>query len=398
MGKILDSSEEFQKIRKYIIEHRSSLTWEIFDLYQESLPSDSVEFFEKCLLMFSKGWLPQQPILLSDLKISSTENVVNQNETFKNASKFLPSLEDGPSSYTKVVGQLDNGKYRPAIFEDLPIYSLAKVDNTDFNFAKSTYFEALDCGETLAYEAARRKVLKESSGGWDDLVIRASIKDPFDLSERTVGVGISTLTIRKKPTGTASFFMHHRNEQKVASALGVYHVIPAGEFQPSGSGEQNFVRDMNFEFNILREYYEEMLGKTILEDELGHSSGYNNIPFFKEVLESEAVKFYYLGTALDPLNLKAEILTVAVWDSTAFDHFFKQALEVSSENAEGTVVVGVNNQGILFDYWNVFDYVSHKTLPAGRGCLGLAWKHRKLLGIKDDSSEPNGDPRRTERL
>jgi hypothetical protein len=99
--------------------------------------------------------------------------------------------------------------------------------------------------------------------------LRALIGDPFDLRRRSVIPDIQTLTLRRdRSTGTATFLLHWRDPAKVATDGGIYGLIPAGEFQPSGIASHDRANDLDLWRNTAREYSEEILG----EPERGVSS------------------------------------------------------------------------------------------------------------------------------
>ncbi len=64
---------------------------------------------------------------------------------------------------------------------------------------------------------------------WSDMPMRALIGDPFDLRHRFVMPAIETLTLRRdRQTGNATVLLHWRDPAKVATAAGIYGLIPAG--------------------------------------------------------------------------------------------------------------------------------------------------------------------------
>jgi hypothetical protein len=178
--------------------------------------------------------------------------------------------------------------------------------------------------------------------------------------------------------------MHRRDSKKVAAAMGVYHVVPAGEFQPAGINPGDFGADMDLWRNMVREYAEEFLG---LPDSIG-STG-RTIDFDKDEpyasisrarASGDATPFF-LGIGIDPLTLKPEILTVCVFSDMAFDRIFG---DMPEKNTEGRLVSGHRNLGVPFTQEGVDTYLktaSVETLPAGAGCLALAWRWRGALRL-----------------
>jgi hypothetical protein len=93
------------------------------------------------------------------------------------------------------------------------------------------------------------------------LPFRQLIGDPFDLRRRAVIPAITTLTLRlRRYPAEPSFLLHWRDPSKVATAAGVYNVVPAGEFQPPSVALWDRHSDFDLWRNVVREYSEELLG------------------------------------------------------------------------------------------------------------------------------------------
>jgi hypothetical protein len=67
---------------------------------------------------------------------------------------------------------------------------------------------------------------------WRRLPFRKLLRDSFDLALRPLPPSIDTLTIRRDDED-ASFILHRRDAARVTVAGGMYHIMPAGVFQPS---------------------------------------------------------------------------------------------------------------------------------------------------------------------
>jgi hypothetical protein len=79
--------------------------------------------------------------------------------------------------------------------------------------------------------------------------------DPFDPARRAIIPAITTLTIRlRRYPAEPSFLLHWRDPAKVATAAGIYDVIPAGEFQPSSVALWDRRNDFDLWRNVVREY------------------------------------------------------------------------------------------------------------------------------------------------
>ena len=89
---------------------------------------------------------------------------------------------------------------------------------------------------------------------------RRAIDDPFDLAARPMLPSINTLTIRLDSIEGHRMYLHRRDAKSVAAAGGMYHVIPAGAFQPAALAPAHQSNDFSLWRNIQREFSEEFLG------------------------------------------------------------------------------------------------------------------------------------------
>src|SRR5205814_898446 len=120
-----------------------------------------------------------------------------------------------------------------------------------------------------------------------DLPFRSLIGDPFDLQHRAVPPAITTLTLRRTSgRGSVSFLLHWRDPRKVATAAGLYDVIPAGEFQPSSIAPHDLSNDFDIWRNILREYSEELLGTPEHDGSRSAPIDYDGWPFYRELCQA----------------------------------------------------------------------------------------------------------------
>jgi hypothetical protein len=253
------------------------------------------------------------------------------------------------------------------------------------DFGPSTYFDKLDISEALGHEYARAATGRGAAGvTWRDLPFRR-LTDPFDLGSRHVIPAITTLTLRRdRELGTAVFLLHWRDPARVATAGGIYDVIPAGEFQPSSIGPWSLADDLDLWRNIVREYSEELCGEPEHDGSRGTPVDYDGWPFYRAINRARAsgrLTAYCLGVGLDALTLAATIPTVVVIDDDAFDEVFGDVVE---SNAEGVTVKSLRGdrsaKGIPFTEENVDRLVLDEPMaPPGSACLYLAWQHRDLL-------------------
>jgi hypothetical protein len=72
--------------------------------------------------------------------------------------------------------------------------------------------------------------------------------------------GINTLTIRRDSIEGHRMYLHRRDAKSVAAAGGMYHVAPAGVFQPAALAPAHQANDFSLWRNVQREFSEEFLG------------------------------------------------------------------------------------------------------------------------------------------
>ena len=148
--------------------------------------------------------------------------------------------------------------------------------------------------------------------GLRDLPFRSLIGDPFGLQRRAVLPAITTLTLRRtRGRGSVSFLLHWRDPRKVATAAGLYGVIPAGEFQPSSIAPHDLANDSDIWRNIVREYSEELLGTPEHDGSRSDPIDYDGWPFYRALgraRQEGKVHTVCLGAGLDALTLAATIL------------------------------------------------------------------------------------------
>ncbi|MBL7495533.1 helix-turn-helix transcriptional regulator [Frankia sp. CNm7] len=346
-------------------------------------------------LLTRSDWTWQRPLDISEIGLRWSDELAEPTITGgePETDGARPLIADGGpfvryQRYTRAMRDLD----RPTLFENRLSFRLLDVTRDDrgvggdagrpvLTFGHTTYFDAVDVCETVAHETATAMM----AGGlsWPALPFRRRIGDPFDLAARPVLPSINTLTIRAD-RDSASFLLHRRSAGSVATAGGVYHVIPAGVFQPSGITPFHHRADFDLWRNIMRELSEELLGNTEHDGNSSNPIDYEaDEPFraFEQARNDGRIQISCFGVGLDALTLFSEILTVVVIEADAFDAMFA---EMVHSNAEGSVVsAGPNHpvaDGIPFTYATLRRLVDSEPLaPAAAACLELAWRHRELL-------------------
>jgi transcriptional regulator with XRE-family HTH domain len=340
-------------------------------------------------LITAPGWLPPYPAPLQSVRLELDEEPqdthVNGREQASVAVRPLRSPGAAFDSYATAVRYIDP----PALLENRPCYRLLECSAADrrLKFGLAAYFDKLDISEALGHEIAAACMPDGTAPGTDlldKLPFRRLIGDPFDLQRRAVIPAITTLTLRlRRYPAEPSFLLHWRNPAAVATAGGVYDVIPAGEFQPSSVALWDRHSDFDLWRNITREYSEELLGAPEHDGTRTEPIDYGSWPLHQALEQAQAagtVTVFLLGVGLDALTLAATILTVVVIEDDVFDAVFSHAVRFNDEGE----IVGIGDgrpvEGIPFTAGSVTRMLEHEPMAApGAACLALAWQHREIL-------------------
>jgi transcriptional regulator with XRE-family HTH domain len=347
---------------------------------------------ERTELLTHTDWLPAFPVELADIELAwrGDQVPVEVTGTERQAQAVRPLRASGQRyhRYTHALRDLD----RPALFENRISFRLLdaawpKSGGGRLGFGMTTYFDAVDVSEAIAHELATahlaftRDGAEVRRGPGRRLPFRKLAGDPFDLGRRPVLPSVDTLTIRRS-AASASFVLHRRDAGSVAVAGGMYHIMPAGVFQPSCVSPWACSLDFDLWRNMMREYSEEFLGNLEHDGNASAPIDYETQEPFRSLNQARRegkVRVYCLGVGLDPLTLWGEILTVAVFDDDAFDQVFG---DLVAANNEGTVVAvgGPGVRGIPFTQERVDQLLGREPFaPAAAVCLALAWRHRAMI-------------------
>ncbi|MGH3439836.1 MAG: helix-turn-helix domain-containing protein, partial [Sciscionella sp.] len=254
-------------------------------------------------------------------------------------------------------------------------------------------FDKLDVSEALGHELSIA-CLRDCNGVpttaeplRDQLGFRTLIGDPFDPARRAIIPAVTTLTIRlRRYPAAPSFLLHWRDPAKVATAAGVYDVIPAGEFQPASVALWDRRNDFDLWRNIVREYSEELLGTPEHDGTRSKPINYHGWPLYcdlEDAQKSGALVPFALGLGLDALTLAATILTVVVIDDDVFTRAFGGATRYNEEGEIVAIGDGRATEGIPFTQESVRRLLTSEPMASpGAACLALAWRHRdRILGL-----------------
>jgi DNA-binding XRE family transcriptional regulator len=383
---VRNSQQEWCSTRQRLNQSRGRLARVAAGLYRVDVRYGSLPF------MAHPAWIPRSPLALEDITLEWTDDAVGALVTGgeAEASAVLPLRVAGRrfTRYTSAIRYLD----APALFENRPSYRLLDADLSGtrgrMRFGLGTYFDKLDLTEAVAHELALASPSSDDSlPSWSALPLRALIGDPFDLRRRFVMPAIETLTLRRdRTTGNATFLLHWRDPTKVATAAGIYGLIPAGEFQPSSVATRDRKNDFDIWRNMVREYSEEILGEPERDGSSGEPLDYENWQLFRTLQKARdtgRVSVYCLGIGLDALTLAATILTVAVLDDDVFDDLFGDAVQI---NTEGVLIKAAESskvsEGLPFTRETIHRLLHDEPMASPGACiLDQAWRYRnKILG------------------
>ncbi|MGH3909641.1 MAG: helix-turn-helix transcriptional regulator, partial [Pseudonocardiaceae bacterium] len=252
-----------------------------------------------------------------------------------------------------------------------------------FNY--TSYFDVLDVGEALGHELAEAWLnAGRKRPSLADLPFRRSIIDPFDLSARPILPSINTLTIRRDSIEGHRMYLHRRDAKSVAAAGGMYHVVPAGVFQPAALAPAHQANDFSLWRNVQREFSEEFLGNAEHDGNSVDPIAYEtDEPFssFERARRGGDFQVFACAMVLETLTLWVELLTVAIIAAPVFDELFSEMVSINEEGAAISTESGRPTTGIPFTADARERLRSEPLSPISRACIELAWKYRyELLG------------------
>lgn len=358
-----DSEREWLATRNHLVRDRFELGVRAAKLYPDAVTIQGTP------LLSRPEWLPADPLPLANIELVSERGEPGFPVLPLDAPGVTPA---GYGSYVNALVALTRA--RP---ENRRTYRLHGADlrgrSGRMRFGRGRYIDGLNTGEAVAHECAG-----------DRRHLRSAIGDPCDPAQRPTNIAISTLTVRNdREAGKATFILHWRDPAKVGHAGGLFQVAPAGIFQASGEAPWNDMNDFSLWRCMVREFAEELLGRTEDYGSERTPIDYAAWPFaaaMDSALAAGQTSAHCLGLGVDPLTLATDLLTVAVFDAPVFDELFAARVD---ENTEGLLLRGEDGTiGIAFTAENVERYVrTERMQAAGAALLALAWKHSdSLLG------------------
>ncbi len=384
-GQIAKSQRDWRMVRQYLDLHRRALSVEAATGYN----GDVVRVWPSPLIA-RPDWLLDVPRPFDGIALTWVAHppppAIIGTEPESAGTRPLAATGNKYERYSRAMRDLAP----PALFENRPGYRLVDVTwsgpDGDLAFGYTSYFESvIDVSTALAHEFAAAALAgstnrADMSAG--ALPLRTLVGDPFDLTRRALLPSINTLTIRRGRHG-ASLLLHYRDPTAVATASSLYHVMPAGVFQPSSIAPWHQANDFSLWRSSLREFAEEFLNVEEADGSTAEPIDYDTAEPFRSMEAARHAgqfRMYCLGIAIDPLTLCGEILSVAVVDGEAFDEIFAG---LALTNQEGSVVTAHPQHpaaGIPFTDEHVRRLLDREPLagPAA-ALLHLAWQHRDLF-------------------
>jgi transcriptional regulator with XRE-family HTH domain len=343
-------------------------------------------------LIADPDWLPPVPVDLGSLRLELDEGPqtvqVDGSEPQTERVRPLRSNNRRFERYTSAIRHLSP----PRLFDSRPSYRLldAAVGASRLKFGLGAYFDKLDVCEALSHELAAAcmafgpDVVPAQLAG--RLPFRDLIGNPFDCNRRPIIPGVATLTIRlRRYPAEPTVLLHWRDPAKVANTAGIYHVIPAGEFQPSSVALWDRHNDFDLWRNIVREYSEELLGVPEHDGSRSQPIDYDAWPLYRDLQQARTdgeLAVFFLGMGACPLILSTSMLTVAVISDDVFTSLFGSMVRVNEEGELVAVGDGAPADGVPFTESTVTRLLTSEPITSsGAACLALAWQHRARLGL-----------------
>ena len=317
-------------------------------------------------------WVPEEPVPLERL---------DQNLVWNGAKQKAPRLHEGFAERMR--------EELKAKLDDNTIYRLLQAQAADgapsFTCGLATYFDNIDSGEALVWEAAQAYV-KAGKKADQGALLKAMLPHmplrqktrPLDFSTRTCCIGVDTLTVVGFRNRPAVFFMHERGsgQRGPAEAGNSLHIVPAGSFQPNAAKDLHHDAEYSVRRNVLRECAEELFDK---EDLMQASQRLSPDRIFEKDPELHALKSmfddggitqWHLGSFIDPLTLKVEILTLLLIDGDRLADSF----ETLRDGWEG------HHDQYPFTVEELDDVQAQpRLLPAGQAALILGIRHHDWI-------------------
>ncbi len=308
-------------VREYV-DHRTEKLEKELKMVNSALTRERYAFSDKALqmygikdhqLLYRDGWVVpfRAGVLMEDVLAVESDAPVNVGDT--RHPRWMPYRGLTYSDNVKMT----LGKK----ISYLPIYALAEEPKTEGGSVTvpvrtCQYCQFFDTCDYLSFEIAhamRIRRIPPEAIRMPDLPYRSSI-EPYDLSNRHTGIGISTLTVVVNiPDEIGQVFLVHNRKGKTAEGGEVYHAVPAGSYEPIDGMNPETHGNRPFD-SAFREFIEE-----VIDTRYDFVSSPDLLKYFSEKVHAD---IFYLGIGLEPLNLKAEMMSLMIVDfqmSSLFD-------------------------------------------------------------------------------
>ena len=308
-------------VREYV-DHRTEKLEKELKMVNSALTRERYAFSDKALqmygvkdhqLLYRDGWVVpfRAGVLMEDVLAVESDAPVNVGDT--RHPRWMPYRGLTYSDNVKMT----LGKK----ISYLPIYALAEEPKTEGGSVTvpvrtCQYCQFFDTCDYLSFEIAhamRIRRIPPEAIRMPDLPYRSSI-EPYDLSNRHTGIGISTLTVVVNiPDEIGQVFLVHNRKGKTAEGGEAYHAVPAGSYEPIDGMNPETHGNRPFD-SAFREFIEE-----VIDTRYDFVSSPDLLKYFSEKVHAD---IFYLGIGLEPLNLKAEMMSLMIVDfqmSSLFD-------------------------------------------------------------------------------
>ena len=328
-----------------------------------------------------RRWLPERPVELQAIDTPLNRRWTESTPPFETMANidYASLLQSLPQT-----GRIYDGF----------CYRLIEFDGTTLTFCPGKYFDYLNTCEYLGFELALAitrdlKISGQLGVGNDanlqeiagellldkSLLPQRSAIQPLSFSERSTAFGTATITVIKRSKKPPQFVMNRRSSS-LSETPGLLHVIPAGTFQSNFPNDRFHEQEFSFTENILREFIEELIddrqlrGNTKLffsRDDMFSETG---SAFRRLVCDPGNMDLIYLGTVIDPINLKPEIITVFMIHEAYLQLICGELLNPSWETEGNSIELHDLSES------SIQSLLSHELLvPTGRAHLSLVLMH-----------------------
>ena len=323
----------------------------------------------------NSDWIHKQGELkkLSCVKLqidSAKENVLRTRRLWrKNLKSILHKLPYNKNTLEANLSLLCNSS-----MYDGNIYALKEVeeknDGNEFILKVSnrySYFDFVNTCLLLGYEAGYAS-LKQNSV--KNMKVRSSKSfDPFVFTNRAPIVGLITLVVLKgfedkdkkkdNENKKKNVFILHKRSDDVAECKNLISSIPGGTVQPVIKDKNMDDDTITLGSTFIREYGEELMG-------IDEYTELSNPEELKKIYSEDNIddEMYFLGMAVNPINLYLEVMSLIVIDmdvkKSKFTEEALQALGVRKNNeTNGDIMFEDFNESNINHYAN-----SHFCTPA----------------------------------